>query len=341
MKNILKVTFIIIGVILGAGFASGKEIYLFFNKYGTIGIIGIIISFLFLGTIIYQVIKISNKYQIDTYEEFLSKLGTKNLIIKAIINIFLIISFYIMVAGFSAYFEQELNIPKIIGSLTITILCYTTFTKNINGIIKVNTILIPILVIFIIIFGIKNINLNNEINIIKTNNETSIKWVLAAILYASYNSITLIPMLMPIRKLIKSKKENIYVFILVAILTIILALIIYNLIEKIDININNVELPTVYIASKLGTVYKYMYGIIMLVSIFTTAISAGYGFLENHADNPKKYKILNIIICISAVFISNIGFSKLLNLLYPIFGILGLIQIYRIFAISLEKNTQN
>ena len=69
MKNILNVTFIIIGVILGAGFASGKEIYIFFAKYGKIGILGIIVSFLFLGLIIYKVIrnkkhnnKSNNKY---------------------------------------------------------------------------------------------------------------------------------------------------------------------------------------------------------------------------------------------------------------------------------------
>lgn len=319
----------------------GKEIYIFFNQYGTIGIIGIIISFIFLGTIIYKVIKISNEYNINNYEEFLNKLGTKNSIIKAIINIFLIISFYIMIAGFSAYFEQELNMPKVIGSLTIILLCYITFTRNINGIIKMNTILIPILVIFIIIFGIKNINLNNNTYIIKTNSEISIKWILASILYTSYNSITLIPILIPIKKLIQTKKQNQIMCILITIITIILALIIYNIIGKIEINIKNIELPTVYIASTNGKIYKYMYGIIILVSIFTTAISAGYGFLENNSNNQKTYKILNILICISAIFISNIGFSKLLNLLYPIFGVLGLIQIYRIFAISLEKNTQN
>lgn len=35
LKNIYKTTFVIIGTIIGAGFASGQEIYLFFNRYGT------------------------------------------------------------------------------------------------------------------------------------------------------------------------------------------------------------------------------------------------------------------------------------------------------------------
>ena len=34
MKSILKVVFVVIGTVIGAGFASGQEIGLFFNQYG-------------------------------------------------------------------------------------------------------------------------------------------------------------------------------------------------------------------------------------------------------------------------------------------------------------------
>ena len=34
MKNIIKIVFVIIGTLVGAGFASGKEIYSFFFIYG-------------------------------------------------------------------------------------------------------------------------------------------------------------------------------------------------------------------------------------------------------------------------------------------------------------------
>ena len=33
MKSILRVVFVVIGTIIGAGFASGQEIWLFFNQY--------------------------------------------------------------------------------------------------------------------------------------------------------------------------------------------------------------------------------------------------------------------------------------------------------------------
>ena len=42
--EILKVVFVIIGTLIGAGFASGQEIYAFFFSFGIKGLAGILIS---------------------------------------------------------------------------------------------------------------------------------------------------------------------------------------------------------------------------------------------------------------------------------------------------------
>ena len=57
MKEVLKSVFVIVGAVVGAGFASGQEIYSFFNIYNENGLIGIIISSILLGIIIYKVLK--------------------------------------------------------------------------------------------------------------------------------------------------------------------------------------------------------------------------------------------------------------------------------------------
>lgn len=81
---------------------------------------------------------------------------------------------------------------------------------------------------------------------------------------------------------------------------------------------------------ELGTGYKYFYGLIILGAIITTEISSGYGFLNNISKSKNKYKLYNKIICAFSIPISLIGFSNLVNNLYPIFGILGLVQIFLI-----------
>ena len=63
MKNILKIVFVIIGTLIGAGFASGQEMYIFFFSYGLEGIAGLFVSNILMGIIIYVSLKIINKYK--------------------------------------------------------------------------------------------------------------------------------------------------------------------------------------------------------------------------------------------------------------------------------------
>lgn len=118
MKNILKVVFVIIGTLIGAGFASGQEIYVFFFSFGIRGLFGVLISSILMGLVIYQTLKIINKYQINNYKDFLDILLSRNKDIKNIINllvnIFILVTFFIMIAGFGAYFEQEFSVNSLI-----------------------------------------------------------------------------------------------------------------------------------------------------------------------------------------------------------------------------------
>ena len=152
--NILKVVFVIIGTLIGAGFASGQEIYTFFFSYGIKGILGIIISSTIIGLTIYKTFKIIEKNNIKNYKEFLDffiKNEKIKELINSIINIFILVSFYVMIAGFGAYLEQEINLNNFIGSSILAILCIILFRTNINGIVKINEILIPILILVVLV----------------------------------------------------------------------------------------------------------------------------------------------------------------------------------------------
>ncbi len=329
MKNTLKVIFVIVGTLIGAGFASGKEVYSFFAQYDGNGIIGIFISSFILSVVIYKVLKISLKNNINTYNPFtkiLIKSDKIREILEIIINIFLVISFFIMIAGFSAYLNQEFNIPNICGTIIISIVCYITFLGNIKMLVKINSILTPIIIIVIMALLCKSIPTTIEWEI----DERIIRSIIKAVLYASYNSIILIPILLSLKEYINNEKQIKIIAIISYILVTILAITIFLLLQQIEIDAKKIEMPIIYIVGKFGKVYKYIYGIIILTAIYTSAGAAGYGILENYINSPKTYKRIAKMLCIIALFTSLIGFSNLVNLLYPAFGILGLFQIYKI-----------
>ena len=251
MKNVLKVVFVIIGTLIGAGFASGQEVYLFFFSYGMKGLIGILISSIIIGVVIYSTFNILNKYKINTYKDFLNFLIPKNtklkIIANFIINIFILITFFIMIAGFGAYFEQEIGINRLVGSLILAIITFIVFMTSIKGVVKVNELIVPILIGFIFIIGIisiKNIHILNLENYVIRTNYTN--FALSAVLYSSYNSILLIPVLITLNNYVKNKKQIFYISFISAIVTILLSVIIFLLLVRVDVDISKLEMPVFY-----------------------------------------------------------------------------------------------
>ena len=73
-------------------------------------------------------------------------------------------------------------------------------------------------------------------------------------------------------------------------------------------------------------IQEILYSIVVVIAIFTSAISAGFGILEN-IKTKEKYKKAAFILCFLSIPISYIGFGKLINIMYPVFGAIGIYQI--------------
>lgn len=354
MKNILKITFVIIGTIIGAGFASGQEINLFFSNYGITGIIGMIISCALTGITIYYVFEIISKKHPKSYKEFLLSINPNkklNYIIQIMITIFLLISFYIMIAGFCAYFKQEFNISIYISAIFMALLCYITFSKDTKGIVSINTVLVPFLTIFIIFLGLKNLPFSTEyLKNAEITNQYDFRWLISGVLYTSYNNIILIPILVELSRYSKTKliakRSSLFCSIILGFVGICICCLLF----RGQNYVTQTELPMVEIVKEFGSIYPWIYGGVIVVAIFTSAVSAGYGFLKNVSSSGKTYKKANLLICLSSIFVAPLGFSNLVNILYPIFGVLGLIQMFYILKkyrdlknnyIPIEKNSKN
>lgn len=105
-------------------------------------------------------------------------------------------------------------------------------------------------------------------------------------------------------------------------------------------DIKKLEMPTIYAIGNINSKLKIIYGITILISIFTTALSLGISFLKNINKGQKIYNKISKIICLSAIAFSTIGFSKLVKLIYPILGVLGLIQIIQILKYKIIAKKQ-
>ena len=95
------------------------------------------------------------------------------------------------------------------------------------------------------------------------------------------------------------------------------------MLQNSTINLKNVDIPIVAIIKHKFE--KYLYCIGIESAIFTSAVSAGYGVLENISE--KNLKKTSAIMCLLGIPIAYIGFGNLVNALYPVLGTIGIIEI--------------
>lgn len=334
MKNQMKIIFIIIGTLIGAGFASGKEIEIFFFQYGVYGIIGMSISIALIGIVIYRTLLIVKNKKTQNYKEFLKQISektnikSKKIIIETsnlLINTFTLITFFIMIAGFGSYFQEQIGINKIIGSTILALICLIIFKTDIQGVMKANEIVVPILIIILTLLSILNLKNIQQIQLITTNGSN---WIISALEYSGYNILLLIPVLITLKEFLDNKKitkkQIANIAIIVAIVVLILAMGIFTMLMQ-NQNIFKNEMPIAKVISNMSQIYIIAYGVLIMFSIFTTSIALGTSFLKNTKYN---YNAKAIVICIISILVSNIGFSNLINVTYPFFGILGIIEIF-------------
>ena len=77
--KIIKAASVYTGIILGAGFASGRELIQFFVKFGVSGIAGLLLAGIILAVSGWAVMDICVRFKIRTYNEFISVVLGKKL----------------------------------------------------------------------------------------------------------------------------------------------------------------------------------------------------------------------------------------------------------------------
>lgn len=129
MKSIFTCLAVIIGTIIGAGFASGKEIITFFNIYENNGLIGIIIASALFGLITYLTISTINKKDIKDYKTLVNN----NRFMPIILELFSLVCFCIMISGVGTFFEEQLGINFWLGASLAASISYAMFLNKFAG----------------------------------------------------------------------------------------------------------------------------------------------------------------------------------------------------------------
>ncbi len=325
-RNYLKLSCIYVGTIIGAGFASGREILDFFGIYGSKGLLGIIISgilFLFIGCFLLLEVyknKIKNYKQLIDYL-FGEKIG---IVFDTIITFSLFTGFCIMISGSGAIICEEFGFSSNIGIYLMASICFIVFLFSLKGLSFINSVLVPILVIGIIFVGIKVI-LNEGLNFSNTEGITITNkgnFITSSFLYVSFNSLSIFVIFSSMYPLIIDRKTAIKGGIFGGIILCILAIFILIPLLIYYSEVYLLEIPMLKVCEYVGKQYRKYFSIIIWIAMFTTAIANGFGFNERILKGRKDI-LFSLLFCLSSIPFAKLGFSTLVQFLYPLFGYMG------------------
>lgn len=328
MKNMTKsfqIGFTYIGTVVGAGFASGQEILQFFTIYGLKGLWAIGVAsllFFWVGT---KMMLISRRIGAYSYHDLNHYLFGKY--IGAVVNILTPVILFgvttVMLAGTGSIFEEQLMLHYQIGIVFTLLLTYLVMTKGMNAILAVNSFVVPLMLIFTVIVSWDTVSTHGIFVPMEQSN--SLKWLIVPLIYTSFNLAMAQAVLVPLGKEIDDDRVLIWGGLIGAIgLGLMLIGSSYALSSHMP-NILQYEIPMGTLILGLGKVMHLLFILVIFGEIFTTLIANVYGLVrqfETYIRLPKTYITVGILIL--CYLVSFIGFTTLLNLLYPIFGYIGL-----------------
>lgn len=335
MFQILRIASAFIGIIVGAGFASGQEILQYFTSFGYMGTIGAVIATVLFAYLGMMLTRVGSLMQIGSHNEAIFRLSGP--LIGRLVDWILILTLFgvgvVMVAGAGSLGAQFLGLSPYIGSLVMTVLIILTVLMPIQRVITLIGSITPFLIIALTLICLYSIFTYNttleELEPIALSVETSLpNWFISAINYVSFNIAVGAGMALVMGGSEKNTKIATWGGFLgglgVGILILIANLAIFL---KVDL-VFDYPLPLLKIIQDISPVLGICMAIVLFGMIYNTGVAMYYAFVARFTVmQTKKSYIFAIITGAVGYVASFVGFTDLIAYFYPLIGYLGLFLI--------------
>mgnify|MGYP001423281148 CR=1 FL=1 len=331
MINGLKWIGLIIATMVGAGYASGREIWEFFGYGSSLAIVLFTIMFVIACHVILEVsYQHRSSHYFPVLKQFLGIRFAK--VYDYFVMAYLFTTLFVMIAGSGAtlmIFEWT----NLVGIILMAVCLLAIIPRGMEGVLSINRFLLPLLIVGLFLVLVIFV-LRENVSFLHDLSDQS-NWV-QAIPFTSLNVLPLLAVLGAIGKQIESKKE-IYIASIGSGLILGLISMVYNMsLLSVADQLYIYEIPLFAILNGYPFELFLLMTVLLWFAIYTTALTSLFGLISRlqgyFKRSPGK---LGLIIVFIALPFSFLQFSKLIGLIYPLYGvlnlyILGMILIYPI-----------
>ncbi|EGQ25143.1 MULTISPECIES: YkvI family membrane protein [Sporosarcina] len=344
MRDILKMGSAFIGIIVGAGFASGNEIMTYFTSFGFWGILGAIVCtvlFAYLGMVL---TRLGSRMQTNSHKDVIYKISGRYLgvVVDGIIIFTLFGVGVVMLAGAGANLHQQFGLPSYVGSLLMIVLVFLTILLNVDKVVAVIGSITPFLIITVVgvsIYSVWTMDTTFAVldPVAKAVPTTLPNWFVSAINYVSFNIAVGASMSIVMGGAEKNEKTAAWGGFVGGLgLGILILLSHLAIFSKVD-DVAGTELPMLAIINSISPIFAIFMALVLYGMIFNTAVSMFYAFGARFIETgTKTFKVFVAGSLVIGYGLSFFGFTNLVSNFYPLVGYLGLFLVAALIFASIR-----
>ena len=336
MGKTFKVALALVGLTVGAGFASGQEVIQYFLSFGYWGIVGAAIAGITIAVFSGWVYQLGSYYLADDHSAVFKSVSrpwiAKYMDITTMFTLFCI--GFVMVAGAGANLEQQFGLPTWVGSAIMVVLLLLSGLLDVDKLTSVISFITPLLIIcllaaFVITLTDMPDNVGQINEIAQTNPHASgtfDNWLITALNYATLVMIMDTSMMLVFAgsqmNPAQAGKGGLLGGIMFAVLLLILTFVLFMNME----HVMGSDLPLLKVFDNMHPTVGVFVSIVIYLMIYNTAVGLFYALSRRLShDKPGKFRPYYAVVVLIGFALSFIGFADLVGWVYPVLGYLGLV----------------
>jgi len=330
--NFFEAAVMYVGIVMGAAFASGRESWQFFGVFGDKGWYGVIIEIAGFTSIAMMMSYISMSRNTTDIGEI--TLPIESPALSKALGYILAVVYYttvpLLVAAGGSFISQETGVGVMPGSILIAFLTLITVLgdfERVSGILKkiVPLLFAAVLVCALLVIFSGDITQSGPTSGFKPSKIAS-NWVLAALIFVSYNAQSMTPMSAAASLSAKNRRHALAGAAFGGIMLGGLTLLLLIALRKDMAFTDRTDLPMLAYAKIISPVIHVIFGAALFAAIYSSASSLYYGFTTIIPEGKVK-KYIVIAGMVLALIFSRTGFRSLIAYLLPVQGYYGFIII--------------
>ncbi|WYX08648.1 hypothetical protein WJ978_23000 [Achromobacter xylosoxidans] len=346
MREQLKIAGAFVGVIVGAGFASGRELLLFFVDFGLWGLVGALVSaalFTFLGM---ALAGLGNRQQATSHKDVIRAICGRQLgwFVDWLITFFMFGVTVVMVAGAGALLEQQFGLPAVAGSALVTVLLVAIVCLDVQKVIVAIGAITPLLIVVALAIALYAICTRSQsfvaLDQLASQQQAGARhWLLGAFLYVSYNIVAGAPILAILGGSARTNRSAVLGGVLGgAVLGGLMLAMTAGLLSRLE-SVADLPMPMLSIASEVSPLLGVVMCLIIFGMIVNTAMGTLFSFLSRLLPTgTASFRWAAVATGLVGFAGSLAGFVSLVGQVYPLFGYLGFVLMAAVLLAWLRRS---